>query len=56
MFGIFFRQVCPCKIFSPQNQSAGYFSLKSPIPPLEEEKQAEPEFMSLDLKEKQELF
>ena len=26
-------QVFPCKIFFPRNQSAGYFFLKSPIPP-----------------------
>ena len=57
MCGIFFfARYVLAKFFPPRNQSAGYFSLKSAIPPLEEEKQAEPEFMSLDLREKLELF
>ena len=41
--------------FPPRNQSAGYFS-EITHTPLEEEKQAEPEFMSLDFKEKLKLF
>ena len=32
--GIFFLPGIPCNIFLPHNQSAGYFSLKSPIPSL----------------------
>ena len=32
--GYFFPQVFPCEIFFfPQTQSAGYFFLKSPLPP-----------------------
>ena len=31
--GYYFSHVFPCKLFSPRNQSAGYFFLKSPITP-----------------------
>ena len=29
--GVFFREVFPCNIFSPRNQSVGLFFLKTPI-------------------------